>query len=183
MVVASSRAMCGVVVVWSSGSLVPVVLERPGLGACRRIGCLACRAVRLGAQKGTRVFVVGEICKSVSTLCVCSGFRCGHRCPIWACSRVCCKLALRLVALGEPETCPASTSSARVDLGPACSALLSIGGQFGWSAGLALDPYRWRHSQRNAGRRSAPCFLLDVCLIVELFLVGASGCPGFSFPG
>ena len=114
-----------------------------GMPAHRLPGLPRCQT---RSAKGARVFVVGEICKSVSTLCVCSGFRCGHRCPIWACSRVCCKLALRLVALGEPETCPASTSSARVDLGPACSALLSIGGQFGWSAGLALDPYRWRHS-------------------------------------
>ena len=82
-------------------------------------------------------------------------------------------LTLRLAAPEGPETCPASASSARDRLGFACSGLLSIGGQFGWSARLALDPYRWRHSQRNAGRRSAPCFLLDVCLIVELFLVGA----------
>ena len=102
-----------------------------------------------------------------------SVLRCGPRCLVRACGCACCMLTLCLAAPEGPETCPASASSARDRLGFACSGLLSIGGQFGWSARLASALHRRRHSKPDAGRWSQNCFLLDECSTVELSLAGA----------
>ena len=84
---------------------------------------------------------------------------CGPRCPIRACGCVCCKLTFGLAALEGPETRPAFTSSARDRLGFACSGLLSIGRQFGWSARLAPVLHRRRPSKHDTGRIICPLLL------------------------
>ena len=116
-----------------------------------------------------------------------SVLRCGPRCLVRTCVCACCMLTLCLAAPEGPETCPASASSARDRLGFACSGLLSIGGQFGWSARLALALHRWRHSKPDAGRwsqiascstsarpLSCPWLMLSV-LVLDSPSLGSSG--------